>query len=248
MSSIDGGGGTVRRTMDFVGLITAKGRSRGLRGKNTADLCGKPLVAWSIDAAMASRMISAVFVSTENEQIKGISKRLGAYVIPRPHDLCGDSTTSDEVIAHAIPCIMESREDANVGIVLLQPTSPLRTADDIDMAIQAYADSDAKALVSVVLLKSHMFKACKLDADGYLVGAFSPDAPYQPRQSLPRIFMPNGAIYIFSAAEFLKAGCIPRSKVLAYAMSSERSIDIDCQVDLDVARRYLEETRSAKQR
>ena len=121
MSSIDGGGGTVRRTMDFVGLITAKGRSRGLRGKNTADLCGKPLVAWSIDAAMASRMISAVFVSTENEQIKGISKQLGAYVIPRPHDLCGDSTTSDEVIAHAIPCIMESREDANVGIVLLQP-------------------------------------------------------------------------------------------------------------------------------
>lgn len=232
--------------MEFVGLITAKGHSRGLLGKNMVNLFGKPLVAWSIDAGMTSKTISAVFVSTEDEQIKQISEELDAHIIPRPCNLCRDGTTSDEVIAHAIPCIREFLRETNIGVVLLQPTSPLRTADDIDMAIQAYADSDAKALVSVMPLESHMFKACKLDADGYLVGAFSPDAPYQPRQSLPRIFMPNGAIYIFSAAEFLKAGGIPRNRVLPYIMNNEHSVDIDCQADLDVVKKYMEENHSVR--
>lgn len=225
--------------MDYVGLIPAKGRSCGLPGKNVIDLCGKPLISWTIEASINAGLLSSVFVSTESEAIANISQQYNIQLVDRPLELCGDLTTSDEVIKHAIPIIRSRLKKQDFGIVLLQATSPLRTAIDIDEAVTGFSSSSADALVSVFEINNSILKTYKIDHDGFLLGAFSPDAPYTPRQRLPKTYMPNGAIYIFSAKKFEESEGIPRKKVLPYVMAKSRSIDIDSKEDLELAAKYL---------
>jgi len=232
--------------MKYYGLIPAKGRSRGLPGKNIAPLMGKPLFVWSIVAALSAPSLSDVFVSTESDQIAEIAHKFAAKVIVRPDELCGDETTSHAVIKHAIPHIRQVAGANDFGVVLLQPTSPLRTSDDIEKAIELFMGSRSHALVSVYPVDSSLLKVYRIDEHGDLVGAFSLDAPYSPRQSLPKIYMPNGAIYIFTAAQFLAGDRIPRTKVIPFIMDANRSIDIDTREDFDLARKYMEATCEKK--
>lgn len=226
--------------LNFYALIPAKYQSRGLPEKNITILKDKPLVAWSIEAGLKTQSIKTVFVSTESCRVAEICSRFGAQIIDRPDSLCADNTTTDAVIQHAITIIRKQVKEDDFGIVLLQPTSPLRNSIDVDQAIQVFVSSDANALVSVYPVESSLLKVYKQDDKGFLIGAFSPDTPYLPRQSLPQIYMPNGAIYIFTASQFLTAGQIPRTQVVPFIMDKERSIDIDTRDDLESVKIFLE--------
>jgi len=209
-----------------VAIITARGGSKGLKRKNVLEFNGKPLIAWTIEAALSSQKIDLCYVTTEDEEIAEVSKKFGARVISRPEELAGDLTSSEDVLIHALTEI--KKEEAKVSTaVLLQPTSPLRDAKDIDSAMSKYYESKAGCVISVYEPSHSAAKAYKLNLDGSIVGLMDESAPYRPRQELPRTFQPNGAIYIFGVDAFLASGKIPRENVYPFEMSESKSTDID---------------------
>lgn len=201
------------------------------------------MVAWSIDAAIDSKLISKVYVSTDDPAISLESSRRGAHVIDRPEYLCLDDSTTDEVIAHAIPIIQNDLGSAEFNIVLLQPTSPLRDCEDIRGAIERFITSKPAALISVCCVDKSLLKLYTVGTDGYLAGVFSEEAPFSPRQSLPDAYRPNGAIYIFGSTDFSAESRIPRKKIVGLEMAASKSVDIDTMADLENARTQIESTK-----
>lgn len=216
----------------FVALITARGGSKGLPRKNILPLCGKPLIGWTIQAAQKCPYISRVFVSTDDGEIALISRDFGAEVIDRPDELASDTASSIDVISHAISWLEEREVQKFKGMVLLQPTSPLRSSSHIKEAIELYENSAASFVISVFEPTHTPIKAYLENEDGTILGLYSNDAPYQRRQDLPKAYQPNGAIYAFSIDEFKLNNHFPRNKVFPYVMSDAESADIDTLEDL----------------
>lgn len=214
-----------------TGLITARGGSKGLPRKNVLDLAGLPLIAWTINAALKSTNIDNVFVSTEDQEIANISLEFGAKLINRPIALAQDNTSSESVIQHAIDNL-QTQDIKFENICLLQPTSPLRTAINIDDAYQELINKNANCVISVFEPVHSAAKSYKLSVDGSLTGLLFDDAPYCRRQDLPVTYQPNGAIYWFTKAAFLINSQIPRTNVFPYLMTEEQSADIDSLADL----------------
>ncbi|MDX1391788.1 MAG: acylneuraminate cytidylyltransferase family protein [Rheinheimera sp.] len=222
-----------------VALITARGGSKGLPRKNVLPLAGKPLIAWTIEAALAAECIDKVYVSTDNDEIAAISRDFGATVIARPAELAQDNSGSEPVIAHAIAYLQAGGDNVE-QVFLLQPTSPLRNAAHINAAWQQYCQHQAKCLISVFEPKHTPAKAYKINADGTLSGLLSDSAPYTRRQDLPTAVQPNGAIYLFSAAAFMQHQQIPRHNVVPFMMNHNDSVDIDSAEDLALAATLME--------
>lgn len=223
-----------------VALIPARAGSKGLPNKNIADCNGEPLIAYTIKAALAAQCFSQIIVSSDGEKILSIASSHGASPLLRPHCFASDQATSDSVIMHAIEklnLLTSSR------IVLLQPTSPLRTKDHILQALSLYEREPQGAVISVANTgRHHPAKAFVTDEHGLLRGMMGPDAPFQARQELPVTCFPNGAIYIFSVKDFLAEGGIPRKHIRPFFMSEKESVDIDDNCDLLLAAELLRET------
>lgn len=222
-----------KRSM-ILALITARGGSKGLPRKNILLMHGVPLIGWSIKAADECMNISDCYVSSEDPEILDVSKSLGAIPIERPAELALDESSSEDVIMHFIDQL-HHKGIYPEEIVLLQPTSPLRNGRHIDEALDIYKLNNADCVISVFEPKHSPVKAYKLGDGGRLEGLYSAQAPYQARQSLPRAFQPNGAIYIISVKAFLKEGGIPKSNVYPYLMGELDSVDIDDQEDFEYA-------------
>ncbi len=214
-----------------IALITARGGSKGLPRKNILPLNGKPMIAWTIEAALQCEKIDQVYVSSEDEEILNISKDFGAETIIRPLDLASDDASSHSVITHAIENLNNKKIYPST-MVLLQPTSPLRTSDDITNALSIFVDKHADCVISVFEPSHTPIKAYIENNDGSLTGLFSPEAPYTRRQDLPKAYQPNGAIYAFDVNQFSKNQYIPRQNVYPYVMSEINSIDVDTIDDL----------------
>jgi len=202
------------------------------------DLNGKPLIAWTIEAALQAETLDCVFVSTEDEEIARISECYGATVIERPPELAKDMTSSEAVIEHAITSLKSMDVDCKV-ICLLQPTSPLRTTRHINQSLKIYGESGAHCVISVFEPSHSVAKAYSLQPDGSIKPLLSNDAPFSRRQDLPKCVLPNGAIYVFGVESFLEAGGIPRKAVYPMLMSERDSIDIDDADDMYEAARRL---------
>jgi CMP-N-acetylneuraminic acid synthetase len=215
----------------IIALITARGGSKGLPSKNILDLKGTPLIGWTIGAALDCKLIDKVFVSTEDEQIKKIGSLFGAEIIDRPINLASDTSSSEDVISHAIK-YLESKGITFSTVVLLQPTSPLRTAEHIDEALNIYEQQCADCVLSVFEPSHTPIKAYIEQENGTITGLFNPGAPYKRRQDLPKSYQPNGAIYAFSVMKFKDKNQIPRDNVYPYVMSEFNSADIDTLDDL----------------
>ena len=222
-----------------VALITARGGSKGLPKKNILSMAGKPLIAWTIEAALSAKCIDKVYVTTDNVEIAEVSRQFGANVIPRPDELAQDETGSEPVIAHAIEYLQAVNIEVT-QVFLLQPTSPLRNAKHIEAAWQLYCQRHAACLISVFEPKHTPAKAYKVNSDGTISGLLSDSAPYTRRQDLPTAVQPNGAIYIFSAAAFMELRQIPRQNVVPFMMNQNDSVDIDSAEDLALAATLLE--------
>jgi CMP-N,N'-diacetyllegionaminic acid synthase len=214
-----------------IALITARGGSKGLPRKNILPINGVPLIGFTIQAALQSEEISHVFVTTEDDEIKKVSLQYGAEIINRPIELAADNSGSDEVIEHAIKLLSTMNYKFNT-VVLLQPTSPMRTSAHIDEAMTVYKKTNADCVISVFEPSHTAVKAyIELD-DGKITGLFSPNAPYTRRQDLPKSYQPNGAIYAFRVDKFMLHRKIPRENVFPYVMSENQSVDIDTIEDL----------------
>ena len=220
----------------ILAVITARGGSRGIPQKNIRTLLDKPLIAYSIQAALQSRTLTKIIVSTDDETIAHVSKQYGADVpFLRPKHLASDTATSLSVLQHAVR-YLEEEEDfpANI-IVCLQPTSPLRSAEDIDQAVTLCLSSGADSVVSLCQVEHHPYWMKKVVAGRVYPLMEIADEKYPRRQDLPPVYQLNGAIYVTKRNVLLEEERLLGKHTLAYIMPQERSIDIDTPLDLKLA-------------
>jgi len=222
---------------NILGLIPARGGSKGLPGKNIKPLLGKPLIAWTIGQALASKYLDRVVVSTDNEGIAEISKKYGADVpFIRPKELAEDNAKGIDVVLHAIDWLKKSdRRKQYDLLMLLQPTSPLRKSEDIDKAIELLFLKKAKAIVSVCEVNHHPLWVNTLSEDGCMKDFIRKEIMNKNRQELPVFYRLNGAIYLAYCNYIKEQKSFISNETFAYIMPREMSIDIDSKVDFKLA-------------
>ena len=228
--------------MAILGLIPARGGSKGIPRKNIAPLGGKPLLAYTAEAALRSELIDRTLLSSDDDQIIKIGKELGLEVpFKRPKDIARDDSPSLPVIQHGVEFI-ESRGWCPDHVVVLQPTSPFRTSSHIDDAIETFISSNADSLVSVIECP-HIFNpysVMKVE-NGFLAPFISNQEDYHyQRQKKPRFFARNGAaIYIASYELIMKHNRLLGPNLIPFVMDKISSIDIDDEADLFLAQSVL---------
>ena len=232
--------------MKVLGIITARGGSKGIPGKNLKLLAGKPLLAYTVDTARRSGALDRVILSTEDEAIAAAGRDLGCDVpFIRPLDLAGDDTPHLPVIQHATRWMQDRINYRPDAVMVLQPTSPLRNGDDIAAAVALLDQSGADSVLSVneVPAHAHPMRALRLDAQGHAV-LFVNGAPVRTRvnrrQDLPPAWLMNGAIYACRTRVLWHAEpSLYGNRVVAYRMPAERSLNIDDLEDWHAAERAL---------
>jgi CMP-N-acetylneuraminic acid synthetase len=218
-----------------LALVPARGGSKGLLRKNILPLAGKPLIGWTIEHALAAASIDRVIVSTEDTEIADIARAAGADVpFLRPAQLAGDDTPDLPVLAHALAWIAEHEGLDPDVVAWLRPTSPLRTAGDVDAAVALLETRAARCVRSVCLAEHHPAWMYALK-DEELEPLEFPGGPYLRRQDLPAMYRPNGAVDVIRRDAVPGDGPLFATPALGYVMPRERSVDIDDAVDLELA-------------
>lgn len=221
--------------MKQIAIIPARSGSKGLKNKNIKELNGKPLIAYTIEAAIKSNIFDEIFVSTDSELYADIAKKYGASVpFMRSKELSTDSASSWSVIDEALHIYAEQGRKFD-AFALLQPTSPLRQSEDIINAYNMLLEKQANAIVSVTETEHSPLWCGKLPPDKSLVNFFISTQANQRRQKLDQYYRINGAIYLVRTDYFKETKDIYKSKCYAYVMSRETSIDIDDNIDFVIA-------------
>jgi CMP-N,N'-diacetyllegionaminic acid synthase len=218
----------------MLAIIPARGGSKGLPGKNVKKLNGKPLIAYSIEAALESNAIDRVIVSTDSAEIAEIALKYGAGIpFMRPGYLAEDSSLAVDNYIYTI-----DRYEKECGVkvdafCVLQPTSPLRISNDIDDAVNIFNDKKADSVISYCEEHHPVSWHKYLEDDGRLSDVFS-GQKLKNRQDIKPTYYPNGAIYVFKSS-IIKLGQYYSDKTFAYVMPRERSVDIDVLDDFKLA-------------
>lgn len=228
-------------TSPYIAIIPARGGSKRLPGKNLMMLAGKPLIGWTIEAAIQSGVFSRVVVSTDSWEIAVMSAQFGAEVpFMRPDELALDDTPSIEVLIHAAGELMKGRETSWTHLACLQPTSPLRTAGNIREAVELLEEKQADAVISVCKSEHTPLWSNILPSTLSLDGFIPESIQKIPSQQLPAYYRLNGALYFCSIPRMLEERTLfLKTGAYAYIMSRKDSIDIDDQIDFDLAALYL---------
>lgn len=226
---------------EILGLITARGGSKSVPGKNIKYLTGKPLIAWTIDVALQCKDLSRIIVSTDDEMIATVARQWGAEVpFMRPLELSQDDSSHISVVLHAIHWLEEEGYCPDY-IMLLQPTSPFRTIEDIQQTIKLAKDHHAVAVVSVSDAKQHPYLCKRILNDETLVEFINTDIGYLCRQAFPAAYVENGAIYLNKRSSLLQDQVFLPEGTIAYVMPEERSLDIDTPWDWHMAELILKD-------
>lgn len=229
----------------MIAIIPARGGSKGIVGKNIKLLNGKPLIAYTIEAALNSKKIDRVVVSTDYEDIKEISVQYGAEVpFLRPDFLATDAASSLDVFQYTLHRLEQEEQIEFENFVVLQPTSPLRTTIHIDQAIALFEEKNAKAVVSYCKEQHSVFWHKFLDSDGKLVSIFNGNF-VKNRQEMKPSFYPNGAIYVFDKKYIFNTKDFTEN-CYAYIMDREYSVDIDTMDDFLYAEFLLQQQNERK--
>lgn len=224
----------------ILSIIPARGGSKGIPNKNIIDLCGKPLIAYSILAAKSSQYIDDIIVSTDSEKIRTIALEYGASVpFLRPAELATDTSKTIDCMLHAIQFLSNTGNNYDY-VVLLQPTQPIRKPKFIDEAIQQLIDSDWDSLVSVSPVAEHPILMRTITKEGTLQSLL-PISSTVRRQDFPAVYKVNGSIYINRIHEHFDETTSLNDNALPYYMDKQYSIDIDSLDDLQKAKSFLEQ-------
>lgn len=222
----------------ILAFIGARGGSKGLKNKNIIDFAGGPLIVWSIEAARDSKYVDRTIVSTDSEEIAKVSRQAGADVpFLRPARIAQDDSKIEDAIEHALAWIRKNEGVTYEYIMLLQPTSPLRTVEHVDAAIEHYfkhKKSSGDVLVSVSHLPAKIGWLMRKDKKGYVQFCIKEAKAQYRRQDIPEYYMPNGAIYLLSIKDLAKKGFFPKCTI-PFVMEQEVSVDIDSAEDLQRA-------------
>ena len=222
----------MNKNKTFLAIIPARGGSKRLPRKNVLDLCGKPLISWSIEAGLKSKYIDKLIVTSDDEEILYISKRYGADIIVRPDELSNDTATTFDAIKHTI-----DNTNKYDYIVLLQPTSPLRNEKNIDEAIELLESKNADAIVSVSEMEHSPLWSNTIDDSLSMKGFLKDEILNKRSQDLEKYYRLNGAIYICKTDKLLEEkSFFLTENIFAYKMPQKQSIDIDTQLDLLIAK------------
>jgi CMP-N-acetylneuraminic acid synthetase len=218
--------------LHILGIIPARGGSKGIPGKNLASVGGRPLIAHTFEAARASRTLTRVVLSTDSEEIAELGRAAGIEVpFLRPPALAADATPMLDVLRHAIAAL-HPRPDV---VVLLQPTSPFRRAEHIDAAVSLLERSGADSVVSVVAVPHQFTPGSLMRLEGERLVSLTNDPVATRRQDKPVLYARNGPAVLVTRVPVLASARLYGGDTRPYEMSREDSIDIDDAFDLEMA-------------
>jgi CMP-N-acetylneuraminic acid synthetase len=224
--------------MTVVAVVPARGGSVGFPGKNLAPFLGRPLVATAVRVGLA--VTDRVLISTDDEHIGRVAQDAGAELVRRPAELAGPTSRTIDAVRHAV----DDRElPDDTIVVLLQPTSPLRTAADVEECLRLHGNRPTGSVVQVTEEGHHPWKSCVLvdGADGKTLRPVRDWADLEaPRQSLPPALRPTGGVYVISAGDLRTHHRFFVPEVLGQVIPAARSVDVDSPADLAVAQRWAE--------
>lgn len=220
--------------MKTIAIIPARGGSKGIPRKNKRIIAGKPLVVHSIEHAHKSKLIDRIIVSTDDEEISIISKNAGAEVIIRPPELAKDNSPSEDALLHTIQTLHDDNYFPDI-IVFLQPTSPIRSIDDIDNALNLFLENDADSLLSVTQFHHFIWE----QREKNMIAINYNPKNRKMRQNLTPQYQENGSMYIFRTDLLLKTSCRLGGKIIPYVMDSLKSFEIDDFNDLWLCEQIL---------
>lgn len=239
---------TAKCRTGIVGLITARGGSKGIPRKNVRLLAGKPLIAWTIEAARAAHRVDRILVSTDSHEIADVAIQYGAEVpFVRPPELALDNTSHLDVALHALQWIKNNQYAEADYLVTLQPTSPLRIASDIDGAVDLAMRTDADAVIGVCESESHPYLMHRRADNGVLTPFVTSNIQYLRRQDLPLAYRINGAVYVHHVQRLKATRVWFPPNAVGYVMPNERSLDVDTEWDLKLVDFLLRESKHARQ-
>ena len=225
--------------LKILALIPARAGSKGIKNKNIVDLAGKPLIAYSIEAAKESRYIDKIVVSTDGVKIAETAKRYGASVpFLRPEEFAQDTSKTIDAVLHCVDTLEQMGEHYDV-LCLLQPTEPMRTTEDIDCAIEKFVENGKVGLASISEVDDHPILIRSVDENGRMKSLLHVNSTCR-RQDMPQYYRINGAIYINLVTE-LSPETSFNDNPIPYIMDKRHSIDIDEMDDLMRAELYVRE-------
>jgi N-acylneuraminate cytidylyltransferase len=227
----------MKESLRILGVVAARGGSKGLPRKNLLDVAGRPMIAWSIAAAAGSRRLTRTIVSTDDEEIATTARAWGGDVpFLRPAELATDTSSIIDALMHAADMLADDFSH----IVLLQASSPLRMSDDIDGAISLCVESGAPACVSVCQVSKGPEWMFEVDALGRLRPLLGGDRPARRQDITRTAVLPNGAVYVAELEWLREHMDFYSPDTVAYLMPQSRSADVDVALDLVLARAILQ--------
>jgi len=231
------------KKLNILGIIPARGGSKRLPRKNIKLLCGKPLISYSIEEAKKSKLLDRLFVVTEDEEIYNVAKSHGVELIKEPEHLAGDKVVMEDVLIHTVKTVVEEHKFNPHIIVLLQPTTPYRTAETIDEAIKKLVEHpEADAIVSVYKAPQHYNPhwVSKIHDDGYIRPYIG--EKYVPlAQLMPEVYWRDGQVYAVYTEKLLETGSRYGNKCIPYINREDRyHINIDDELDFMLAELLIE--------
>lgn len=215
-----------------LAVVPARGGSKGVVGKNMREVCGVPLIDYTLQAALRSQYIDEVFLSSDDTEALSYGKKIGVKTVVRPDKYSTDEANANDVLRHFLTTIDPVLIETNPYIVYLQPTSPMRTAAHIDEALKQMTDFGIDKLISVNVMSKSPFKAFVLDGQGCLQALFSEEMTNERRQDQVQVYLPNGAIYAFTVFDFQNQMSFPSNGSYPFVMEEIESLDIDTEDDL----------------
>lgn len=228
--------------VETLAVIPARGGSKGLPGKNLALVAGKPMIAYSIEAARQSSVVDRVIVTTDCPRIAETARSCGAEIpFMRPPELATDDAPSRAVWKHAIGWLAENEGYRPARTFLLQPTSPLRTAGDLERAVELMIERRADWVVGVTRAKEPSIWLSELSDRDRLAGYAEASVQQTQRQASREVYLPNGALFLARASVLMSSERLYTEQTYAYVMPEERSVDVDSAWDLHLADLVLKE-------
>lgn len=227
-----------------LAIIPARGGSKGVPRKNVLNLGDKPLIAWTIEEAKKSKYIDKLILSSDDQEIINVAEKYGCEVpFVRPVELAQDDTPGIAPVLHALGILPDYDY-----VVLLQPTSPFRSVDDIDAAIEKSYVNEGASVVSVTEANENPYWMYKLGYNGSLMSLMETENIPQRRQDAPKAYVLNGAIFVSTVQNLNRKKTFLTKRTLGYILDSEKSIDIDTKLDVIVCEALIKKWKTQERR